>query len=84
MTDLCCNLQIKPRLKLRGHDVNTISRIACTKLFFPPRMANPNSLDLGVGSDNSLEFFNGAGSANFDAVLASVVACKKKEIGWLR
>jgi hypothetical protein len=42
-------------------------------------MAYPNSFNFRVSSNNCFKFFKGVGSANFYAVLASVIAWEKRE-----
>jgi hypothetical protein len=41
-------------------------------------MAYADSLDFRVGSNNILKFLNSIRAADFDAVFASLIACKRR------
>ena len=62
-----------------SHDnINCIRGVAAAPLLLPPGMAYTDSFHFGIGGNNLLELFDVTRSANLDAILASVVACKQE------
>jgi len=74
------NCTYKSRPEFCHYNIDGIRIVTSAELFPPPRMAYAHSLDFGVSSNNTLEFFNSIRAADFDADFAFVGACKRRRV----